>query len=115
MMLYHQTSPAKAREILRQGTMLRGQDGIIGGGIYFAVTEEDTHFKATHRGAILTAWVRLGRVKRISSHHSSHGHTTFSSLQNEGFDSVYTTFLRTGPEYVVYNYDQVTPLAMDLL
>jgi len=82
---------------------------LAGSGIYFAVTEADTNHKAHNQGVILRAKVYLGNVLEISSNGDST--ITFESLLARGYDSV--RILRPGgPEYVVYNEDQVTDIKM---
>ena len=49
--------------------------------------------------------MKLGIVKRPSGHGDKS--ITFHTLGAEGYDSVLITGLRTGDEYVVYNWDQV--------
>ena len=84
--LYHQTSPEAARQILTTKTMRPGTSGIAGGAIYFAEKAEDTHHKAHHTGVILRVKVGLGRIKTISPHGDTS--ITYGSLRGEGFDSV---------------------------
>ncbi|CAJ1386254.1 unnamed protein product [Effrenium voratum] len=105
--LYHQTSPEAAREILRSQKMRRGSGGLAGGGIYFADSKEATNKKAHKRGVILQASVRLGKVKAVCG---TAYNTTFTSLQSEGFDSVKVLDRPTGIEYVVYSWDQVSDI-----
>ncbi|CAE8633933.1 unnamed protein product [Polarella glacialis] len=105
--LYHQTDPESAQMILDTGRMFRGTSGALGGGIYFAGSPEDTERKAHHRGVILECRVYLGKIKRLSA---CDGTVTFSLLDHEGFDSVLFTGFPSGPEYVVYNFDQVEPV-----
>ena len=102
--LFHQTSESNARSILDSKQMRRGSDGLVGGGIYFAESREETEAKAHEHGVILRAVVLLGRVKEIQREDRS---ITFASLQNEGFDSVKVSGRPTGIEWVVYNWDQV--------
>lgn len=102
--LYHQTKPEASSLILGSQEMLRGSSGLVGGGIYFAESPEETEAKAHHHGPILQAQVRLGRIKTVSLSHSS---ITFSSLLAEGYDSVCVSGRASGLEFVVYNKDQV--------
>ena len=81
--------------------MKRGQSGVVGGGIYFATSKEDTHRKAQQRGVVLTVDVRLGSVRTIDGG----GSTTFAQLNRDGYDSVEVPWTN-GTEYVVYNWDQ---------
>lgn len=106
--LYHQTSAENAKRIVSSQQMLRGHDGLAGGGIYFAESAVETNHKAHKHGVILRVRVRLGRVKRISP--EGDGTVNFNRLQFPGddcsFDSVEIP-RPGGTEYVVYNYDQV--------
>eukprot|EP01062_Namystynia_karyoxenos_P024642 TRINITY_DN19623_c0_g1_i1.p1 TRINITY_DN19623_c0_g1~~TRINITY_DN19623_c0_g1_i1.p1 ORF type:complete len:241 (+),score=60.80 TRINITY_DN19623_c0_g1_i1:76-723(+) len=105
MVLFHQTSEQSAAAIRQSGQMRRGGGGLAGGGIYFALTPEDTAHKAHQKGVVLRCRVHLGRIKRLEAHGDPG--ITFSSLQREGFDSVCVPRHPGGNEYVVYNYDQV--------
>ena len=102
--LYHQTDADAARSIKSSQSFRLGKDGLAGAGIYFAVSKSDTDHKAHKKGVILSADVRLGRVKKISS--SGDGSITFKSLQSEGYDSVEIP-RPGGTEFVVYSPDQV--------
>ena len=104
--LYHQTDRDAAKSIIDSQKMRRGSVGSVGGGIYFALSVEDTERKATQKGVVLQATVRLGRTKTLASRDSS---ITFTSLCGEGYDSVRLTVFN-GDEYVVYNYDQVSDI-----
>eukprot|EP00966_Prymnesium_polylepis_P250132 5782890-Prymnesium_polylepis.1 len=66
--LYHQTSQQNAENILSKPmpVLLRGQSGLVDGGIYFAVTPDDTHHKALAQGVIHKCKVRLGKLKKIN-------------------------------------------------
>ena len=102
--LYHQTSDAGATSIMRSQTMLKGRNGLAGGGIYFALTPKDTNHKAHKKGPILECFVKLGRVKEIPE--TGDSSISFDSLLREGYDSVKIP-RSGGVEYVVYNSDQV--------
>ena len=108
--LYHQTNSTCAKEILKTKKMKCGQTGYAGGGIYFAVSREDTNHKATRAGVILQCRVRLGNIKRITSPDPS---ICFTQLQQEGYDSIEIGG-RRGVEHVVYNSDQVDVLGPDI-
>ncbi|EDQ91212.1 uncharacterized protein MONBRDRAFT_31459 [Monosiga brevicollis MX1] len=104
--LYHQTSRDVAELIKKTQEMKPGQVGLAGGGIYFALSPEDTHGKAQHLGPILECTVYLGNTKQLGP--SGDPSLDFQKLQNdpEGpYDSV--LILRDRPEYVVYMSDQV--------
>lgn len=106
MVLYHQTSPEIAAEILRTHALKPGTKGMAGGGIYFATTPEDTLGKAQRTGTILRCTVKLGKVKTLPS--EGDPSLDFARLQQdkEGpFDSVLIP--RDRPERVVYMSDQV--------
>ena len=103
--LYHQTSLDAAKAIQQSGKMRRGSTGMANGGIYFAISKQDTDRKAKQRGTILTCRVKLGNVKSISA--SGDTTITFTNLINQGYDSV--RIPRTnGEEFLVYNSDQVS-------
>ena len=105
--LYHQTDATAATKILETGRMFRGRSGALGGGIYFAKTPEATDRKAHSRGPILECSVKLGRIKVV---YECDSNLTFTQLQRQGYDSVLYEGFSSGPEYVVYNFDQVKPL-----
>jgi len=103
--LFHQTDATAAAAIVAGQKFKRGNGGSAGGGIYFATSVEATARKAMSHGPVLQADVCLGNVKHISGNDQ---HITFTSLRDEEFDSVKTTHFQSGPEYIVYNFDQVT-------
>lgn len=105
--LYHQTSPDAAKAIIASQQMNRGSQGSLGGGIYFAQSPADTDRKAVQKGVILVCEVRLGNTKVVAAPDPS---ITFAQLLKGGHDSVMTNFFQTGPEFVVYNVDQVTSI-----
>jgi len=84
--------------------MLRGSDGLCGGGIYFAGSASETEAKAHQKGVVLKAEVNLGRTKHV---HGSCPDATHSRLKAEGYDSVTLHGRASGTEYVVYNHSQV--------
>lgn len=63
--LYHQTSPHNAREIIRNQEMLPGSGGLVGPAVYFATNPKDTNHKAQNRGVILECEVDVGKVKQV--------------------------------------------------
>lgn len=105
LVLYHQTSPTIAQKILSTGEFLRGSNGIVGGGIYFAETAQATNLKAQQQGQILKAEILVGNVK--VEQYSSLTTYTFTQLAKLGYDTVKVTGRSTGIEYIIYNYDQV--------
>lgn len=106
--LYHQTSPEAANAIVKSQQFRLGKDGFAGGGIYFALTPEETDRKAHVKGVILTADVRLGRVAKI---HGKEPGITAEYLAKNGIDSIYLV-RPTGSEYVVYYPDQVKNISI---
>lgn len=101
--LFHQTSPEAAESIIGSQTFRLGKSGMVGGGIYFAASVTDTDRKAETKGVILQADVLLGRTKTITRPDYN---MNFERLLIEGYDSVFI-MTNSGPEYVVYNPDQV--------
>lgn len=104
--LFHQTDSETAEIILRTQEMKPGTSGLAGGGIYFATSKELTHHKATRKGVILEATVRLGKIKTLDA--DGDRGMTHSKLQRMGFDSVcLARQVSSGHEYVVYDSKQV--------
>lgn len=110
--LFHQTSKQNADAIMKQQRMLPGSCGVAGGGMYCAEKAADTDHKATNRGVVLKADVRLGRTKTVSENGACF--TTFHSLRREGYDSVLIP-RHNGREFVVYHPDQVTNVRLHAL
>jgi hypothetical protein len=124
MVLYHETDEKSAGAILESGRMLRGDSGLVGGGIYFACTKQGTFLllvaahayrlvcaaakrKAHRHGYLLKCKVRLGYPKRIAA--GGNPNVKFTKLLKQGFDSVIVP-RKGGLEFVVYNYDQVVAI-----
>jgi hypothetical protein len=108
--LFHQTDPESARSIISSQAFRCGSSNCLAGsGIYFTTTPEHTDHKARHKGVILQAHVKLGRFKRLSA--QGDPSTTFQSLLKEGYDSV-SIDRGKGHEYVVYNPDQISNIAV---
>jgi len=109
--LYHLT--AQGEDIRKNGEMLRGQKGAVGGAIYFAATERECVRKAKSRGWIVKARVLTGKRKVI---HYERGmdlpDLTFRSLRSAKYDSVELRGFNSGTEYVVYSKEQVEILAV---
>eukprot|EP01084_Bolivina_argentea_P179124 309548_1 len=107
MILYHITNEECAETIFKDQTMKCGTKGMFGGGIYFAETPKDAHYKATHHGILITAQVFVGNEYIVSDYKA--GQFTFEQLQGMGFDSIYAP-CGSGSgsaDRVVYNSDQV--------
>ena len=110
--VYHQTGETAAIAILKSQNMLRGSNGLVGGGIYFASAPPQTRGKAHDTGVMLKCTVQLGNPKNVDATKYRNTNVswpkfTHSSLKNDGFDSVMITGLDTGVEFVVYNSSQV--------
>ena len=165
--LYHVTEHGEA--IRKDGFMIPGDKGTVGGGIYFADSLSAAQSKATSSGYLVVADVHVGKALAIDQTSRTHQDwklsespwllaltviavvslvlvgamhlyemvtnggsfdimdmidmsdmspplgaftegdwaSCFRSLQEAGYDSVYATGLDGGPEYVVFNKDQV--------
>jgi hypothetical protein len=108
--LLHQTGVDGARGIITSGQMNKGKSGIAAGGIYFAVSANDTMHKAHYHGFLFTLRVRLGNVEHWAAGKQDTS-VTFESLQRRGFDSVHIP-RPGGDEYIVYHSDQVQLLSV---
>ena len=104
---YHNTDAD--RVIIKEQKMKRGSSGWVGGGIYWAETEAETHGKTQNKGRTLQAKVQLGRTLEMNVTNAD-SNMTYSKLQAKGYDSVKLTGPATGDEYVVYNSDQVSEI-----
>ncbi len=105
--LYHQTSPEAAKEIVESGKMLRGSHGLAGGGIYFATTPSHTEHKALYKGVILECDVSLGRTYTTGFNgDSSLSYRKLLHMDPIGYDSVIIP-RENGEEYVIYNHKQI--------
>lgn len=102
--LYHQTSPQNAQEIIRQGRMLPGSGGLVGAAVYFATNPSDTNHKAQNKGVILECEVDIGKVKKVPPM----GDMTLNGkkVKDEGYDSVMIP-RPGGTEFVVYKPDDI--------
>eukprot|EP01084_Bolivina_argentea_P268208 455486_1 len=58
--LYHVTDEKSAESIFKQNKMKCGSKGMFGGGIYFAETPKNAHYKALRTGVLITAKVFVG-------------------------------------------------------
>ncbi|CAE7424301.1 unnamed protein product [Symbiodinium pilosum] len=163
--LYHVTAHGEA--IQKDGFMIPGDTGTVGGGIYFAETEFAARSKATSTGYVVVADVHVGKAMTVDQANSNQlpwnaqgmngwliafflfalvalvilgalwiqemitgtenldimdimeasphleswtGNdwaSCFRTLQEAGYDSIYSTGFDTGPEYVVFSMDQV--------
>eukprot|EP01083_Nonionella_stella_P021002 58240_1 len=106
--LYHITGAQAAQAINKSKRMIRGKDGMFGGGIYFAESKEDAQHKSENKGGwLITAKVFTGEAMVLN--HGNAGKYDFNSLSAKGFDSIYAP--KGGgkgkPEWCVYNWDQV--------
>jgi len=89
--------------------MIRGKQGMFGGGIYFAESPQVAQHKALHKGKLLTCKVFVGKEFTLNAYDPKYANVTFKDLQKMGYDSVYAP-KGSGvgeAEIVVYNYDQV--------
>ena len=87
--------------------MHRGDDGWVGGGIYFASTPQQAANKTQHgKDCLVEAKVALGKSKVVRAL-SWTAKENFTQLHQQGFDSVHLKGPPTGDEFVIYNYDQV--------
>ena len=113
MTLYHVTSAESAAKIKASNKLIRGSNGMFGGGIYFAEKAEDANYKAEHRGFLVTCRVYVGKQLRVED--CNGGKFTFTSLYKEGYDSVWAPFGagKGKPERVVYNWDQVVIVSVE--
>lgn len=108
--LYHVTEHGES--IQAHGEMYRGGSGALGGGIYFASSAEEATRKAESKGWLVKAKVLTGKSKLVEvsflkSITCFFNKWNYSSLQRHGFDSVEAQGFKSGPEYIVYNKDQV--------
>ncbi|MBX9636675.1 MAG: hypothetical protein K2Q45_03900 [Nitrosomonas sp.] len=84
----------------------------IGGGIFFALNPQDADRKKPGPGKMYKVNVRLGMVFALKRADPTMNGQALFQRSNGGADSVYWE-RSTGPEYVIYNLDQiasVTPL-----
>eukprot|EP00484_Ammonia_sp_Unknown_P026984 CAMPEP_0197048460 /NCGR_PEP_ID=MMETSP1384-20130603/23819_1 /TAXON_ID=29189 /ORGANISM="Ammonia sp." /LENGTH=115 /DNA_ID=CAMNT_0042480603 /DNA_START=270 /DNA_END=617 /DNA_ORIENTATION=- len=107
MVLYHVTNKAGADGIGQAKQMNRGSDGMFGGGVYFAESEEVAKYKAIYKGYSIKATVLVGKELKVDSHTA--GKFSFRELWKKGYDSVWAPKgCGTGEcERVIYNYDQI--------
>ena len=106
MTLFHLTGDKGKDAIIVSGQMLRGSNGAFGGGIYLCDKPSDCKNKAKASNPIFLIRVRvwMGTALEVTNI-SDRSHR---KLKKAGFNSVYApSVFSTGPEYVVYNHDQV--------
>jgi hypothetical protein len=107
--LYHQTSPECSRMILRSQSFHCGAKGMLGGGIYFAESAEETNRKSTHKGAIIKAQVIVGiqlRVQGVWNHMDLNfvRPKGAETLRGEGYSSGYDMLFMNLNEYSIYQF-----------
>eukprot|EP01083_Nonionella_stella_P249348 862325_1 len=108
MTLYHVTSNEAGRKIKASNKMIRGSQGMFGGGIYFAETPQSAQYKAEHgknNGTLVTCKVYVGNEFRVED--ATGGKLTFTELYNKGYDSVWAPngSGKGQCERVVYNWE----------
>lgn len=104
--LFHVTSSEAAQSIVDSGKMLRGKTGLFGGGIYFAETVEIANKKAHFTGATIKAEVFLGFS--LICRKSDYDMNFNKLIKHYGCNSVKGMGCVSWPEYVVYNWSQVS-------
>lgn len=105
--LFHQTSGEVFTVIDNTQEMKCSQKGMLGPGIYFAETPEETSEKAHCKGVTLAADVILGVQYVVCG---AHRDLNFETIQKCGANSIKGVGYRTGTEYVVFDPSQVTKL-----
>lgn len=84
---------------------MRGSQGLIGGGIYFAETPAIADHKAIHKGALIEAFVYVGKSLVVKEAKKDMKCTKLKSIYD--CDSVRAESVVSQPEYAVYNWAQV--------
>lgn len=107
------TSLDSAMKILASGKMLRGKEGTLGAGIYFAETEEACRVKTRFEGVTIEAEVFVGTslIPRRDVDFAEVSQMTYKKLTNEfKCHSVKAERLENDPhpEYCVYSYEQIS-------
>jgi len=110
--LYHITSLDSAMKILSSGKMLRGKEGTLGAGIYFAESEEACRVKARFEGVTIEAEVFVGTslIPRRDADFAEVSQMTYKKLRNDfNCHSVKAECLENDPypEYCVYSSEQI--------
>lgn len=103
--LYHETDELGVAGIHDIQMMKAGSDGMLGGAIYFAETPEEARAKSEHKGIMLEVLVRVGWIL-VLTREANHS-LSKEMIQSVGCDSVKSIGHLTGPEYVVYDPDQI--------
>jgi hypothetical protein len=98
--LCRQTSEEFIKLIEGSNHMICGKKGMLGAGIYFSNTIEDTNRKASQKGIVLQADVIVGRQLIVQGVHPYMNH---DFLKKENCDSLKRRYYFTGPEYVVFD------------
>lgn len=138
---YHTTNTeayTKIEKDIKDGKypMIGGPGGYFGGGIYFALTQDESTYKALYKGVGFECSLRMGEVLKVSNQNEMNHFITVFCGKNDPFqmptdvmaqrlltvgdkpyDSVWGHYdetldvnariLKTGDEYVVYSADQV--------
>ncbi len=98
--LFHCTSESNAASIMRNGFHC-GSSGIVGGGIYFAMSAQDAIRQAHAKGTVLACDVELGRVHDVGF--DGDRTLNLSRIRQLGCDSVRIPRNgEPGTEYCVY-------------
>jgi len=106
MQLYHCTSQCSASAIKRNGFRC-GTSGIVGGGIYFAVSVKDAIRKAHQKGVVLQCRVDVGRVYDVGFNGDISLNLT--RINRLGYNSVRIARNgEPGTEYCVYEPSRVS-------
>ena len=110
--LYHLTSISAGKAIKKSGKMMRGSKGWFGGGIYFAKSIAICARKSKNgTDCVIKAEVNMGTALLIDANTCKTTYT-YTKLKKMGCNSVLATGIKTGDEFVVFNYDQVKILSV---
>lgn len=104
--LYCQTDPKMARQLISTQRIPVWQNGPCGAAIYFADTPGGTEYNARGRGQILKCQVALGRIKEVEQPGDKWSYTLVKFLF--GYDSLKVNWRGPGYEYVVFEPNRVT-------
>ena len=103
--LYHMTDANGLTGIKSVRKFLSGAGGMIGGGIYFALTPEEAQHKASKKGVLIEALVLLRKVAVASR--CVDNSLTVADLVAIGVDTIVSVGHKGGTEVVVRNPDQI--------